>query len=241
MFKFDEPLTILTWLWRQPDSWEDYTAYHVNVFADMVRRNLSITHRIACVTDTPEGIDTSITIIPPPREFEDVRIPTWGEHKPQCLRRLSMFRRDAAQIFGQRFVCMDLDCVISDSLDPLFATDALFKICSGTQRGRLYNGSMMLITAGSRPQVYERFTPELAIVAGNRFLGSDQAWISYILGPGEPIWGPEDGVCWRDVPHLSGQCRITFYPGLPKPWEIIKFRPTGWVAEYYRRSTTEII
>src|SRR4051812_18068532 len=108
MFTSNEPTTVLAWLWLQPDSLVDYSAQHVYIFADMVHRNLSIPHRVACVTDTPEGVDPSITIIPPPREFEDVRIPTWGEHKPQCLRRLSMFRRDAAEIFGQRFVCMDL-------------------------------------------------------------------------------------------------------------------------------------
>jgi len=241
MFKSNELLTVLVWLWAQPDSFGDYTAYHVNVFADMVRRNLSIPHRIACVTDIPEGIDPSITIIPSPREFEDVRIPTWREHKPQCLRRLSMFRRDAAEIFGQRFVCMDLDCVISGTLDSLFETDVPFKMACGTREGRPYNGSMMLITAGSRPQVYEQFTPERAVVAGKRFLGSDQAWISYILGSGEPTWGSEDGVCWRDSPLPQEQRRITFYPGSPKPWEIIKFNPNNWIAKHYSRSMTEII
>lgn len=236
MFRYSEPITVLAWLWSQPSGWATYNAHHVNVWADMVRRNLTIPHRVACVTDMPKGIDPSIRIISPPREFEDVRIPTWSELKPQCFRRLTMFRRDAAEIFGRRFVCMDLDCVISGNLDSLFETDAPFKMCHGTREGRPYNGSMMLISAGTRPQVYEQFTPELAIEAGREFVGSDQAWISHILGPDEPTWGAADGVCWRGVPHAPDQRRIMFFPGLPKPWTIVDLAVNDWVVEHYRRS-----
>src|SRR5690242_3543774 len=67
-------ITVLTWLWHQQRG-PSYSAAHVNIWADMVRRNLSMPHRIACVTDHPEGIDPSVEIIAPPRDFEDVRIP----------------------------------------------------------------------------------------------------------------------------------------------------------------------
>lgn len=224
-------LTVLTWLWSQPGGRTSYTAGHVNIWADMVARNLSTPHRLACVTDMPDGIDAGVEIIAPPREFEDVRIPSWGDARPQCLRRLVMFRPDAAEIFGERFVCMDLDCVIGGQLDPFFETEAGFKICAGTAKGRPYNGSMMILRAGARPQVYTEFTGAKAVEAGRKFVGSDQAWISAILGPNEEVWRQEDGIAW------FGQYRppssvLTFFPGHLKPWDTA----SGWIGQHYRRS-----
>lgn len=229
-------LRVIAWLWRQPGGRTQYAAAHANAWAAMVRRHMTLPHRIACVTDMPEGIDRDIEIIAPPRDFEDVRIPTWHEGRPQCLRRIAMFRPDAAKIFGKRFVCMDLDCVIGDSLDPLFDVSDDFKMNAGTARRRLYNGSMMLMTAGARPQVYEQFTPEAAAAAGKQFVGSDQAWISHVLGPGEATWGPDDGVLWWGSPENArvGCRRIMFFPGQPKPWEVVADGKDAWVVEHYR-------
>jgi hypothetical protein len=193
-------------------------------------------HRIACVTNAPTGIDQAIDIIAPPGDFESVTIPTWPAGKPQCLRRISMFRPDAADIFGERFICMDLDCVISAPLDPLFDVPDDFKIYRGTANDRPYNGSMLLLTAGARREVFDRFTPERAVAAGFKFTGSDQAWISYTLGRGQPTWGRDDGVLWFG--ELNGAPdalrRVTFFPGLPKPWEALW--DNEFVAENYRRS-----
>lgn len=238
MLRLNEQLTILSWFWSQPDGRTQYTARHVNIWASMIRRHLSLPHRIACVTDLPDGIDPDIEIILPPRDFENVRIPTWHHTRPQCLRRISMFRPDAEKIFGKRFICMDLDCVIACSLDQLFDVQDDFKIFHGTAKGRLYNGSMILMTAGSRSQVYERFTPEDAAEAGKRFLGSDQAWISHVLGPGEATWGPEDGVHWYGSCHsgTTSDYRVMFYVGKVKPWELVLANKDSWVAENYRAS-----
>jgi len=186
----------------------------------MVRRYLSIPHRIAVVTDLPGDYD-GIDVIAPPHDFEDARIPTWGEHMPQCLRRIAMFRPDAASIFGERFISMDLDCVISGPLDPLFDRSEDFVMYRGVTRQRPYNGSMLMMTAGVRPQVYERFTPEGAIEAGQRYLGSDQAWISHVLGAGEATWGAENGVHAWDSQWNRGDPRITFFLSKDKPWNFV--------------------
>jgi hypothetical protein len=226
-------LTVLTWLWSQPGGRTEYRAEHVNIWAAMVRRHLAMPHRIACVTDMPQGIDPRIEIIAPPGEFEDVRIPTWGPERPQCLRRLAMFRRDAADIFGERFVCMDLDCIIGEALDPLFEGDVDFRICKGTRRDRPYNGSMMMLRAGARPKVYENFTATGARVAGQHFVGSDQAWISHILGPNEATWSLEDGVIW----HVGWRChspRLMFFPGFTKPADFVVLGKDEWMNEHYR-------
>ncbi len=231
-------LTVLTWFWKQEGGRTNYLPEHVNIWADMVRRNLSMPHRIACVTDIPEGIDPSIEIIAPPRDFEDWRIPTWAEGRPQCLRRIAMFSLNAAEIFGDRFVCMDLDCVIMGSLDDLFKPSYDFRIYRGTAEGRLYNGSMMLIEAGCRPQVYENFTLEGATEAGSKFIGSDQAWISHCLGAGEATWGAEHGVFWWGSPldRPNSDAKIIFFPGGVKPWTVAIGDDKKWVSEFYKRS-----
>jgi hypothetical protein len=199
----------------------------------MVRRHLIMPHRLAVVTDLADELGDGIEIIKPPRDFEDVRIPTWGPAFPQCLRRLAMFAPNAAETFGSRFVSMDMDCFVSDSLDPLFDCPDDFVMYRGTTNKRPYNGSMLLMTAGARAQVYTDFTPGGAVEAGKRFVGSDQAWISHVLGWGEKTWGPEHGV------HLYGSqynheapARVTFFPGTPKPWQL---QDDPLIAEHYRR------
>lgn len=215
-------IRVLAWYWVQPGGRTQYAPHHVNIWAGMIRRHLKMPHTIACVTDVPEGLDPSIEIIAPPADFTDWRIPTWGAGRPQCLRRIAMFAPDAGERFGERFVCMDIDCVISGPLDPLFVDNADFKIFRGTAAGRPYNGSMMMLRAGARPQVYTKFTPEGAAEAGRQFVGSDQAWISHCLGPNEATWGPADGVEWwaRHKRQYPASTRIVFFPGEVKPWEI---------------------
>lgn len=222
-------LTILTWWWRQPGGRTAYEPVHIAIWADMVRRHLRQPHQLAVVTHEPITLP-GIKIIRPPKEFEEVRIPSWPEFRPQCLRRLAMFRPDAAQWFGERFVCMDLDCVIGGPLDPVFECDNDFRIFKGTAPGRPYNGSMMLLRAGARPQVYDRFTPAGAVEAGQSFVGSDQAWISRVLGPNEAVWDERDGVGWWQG---GKQLPLLFFPGRIKPWDVIG--TDKHVERHYRR------
>lgn len=229
-------LTVLTWLWKKPGSRTDYTADHVNIWAAMVGRHLTLPHRIACVTDMPDGIDPHIDIIKPPGEFEGLETPTWNGDKPNCFRRLAMFRPDAADIFGERIVCMDLDSVISANIDPLFDRDDDFVMYKGTSFDRPYNGSLMMIRAGARPQVYLDFTEENAVKSGQKYVGSDQAWISYCLGPNETTWSFEDGICWWHSQYnsLIDTKRIMFFPGQMKPWETVKLGTDKWIIDHYR-------
>jgi hypothetical protein len=199
----------------------------------MVRRNLSLPHELAVVTDIPEGLDPSLRIIRPPGDFLEVEIPTWNGPLPNCFRRLSLFRRDAAEVFGgSRIVSMDTDCVIADSLDPLLSREEDLIMYRGTNHRRPYNGSMIMLTAGCRPKVFEKFTPLGAIEAGRQFVGSDQAWISHILGWHEATWGPEDGIAWFGSQFNTGETRIMFFPGHTKPWDLLLV--DQWVSEHYR-------
>jgi hypothetical protein len=53
-------LTVLAWYWKQPGGRVEYLPLHVNIWADMVRANLSMPHRICCVTDHPGDRSASV-------------------------------------------------------------------------------------------------------------------------------------------------------------------------------------
>lgn len=224
-------LLVMTWLWRQEGGRVEFTAEHVNIWAAMVRRHCSLDIEIACVTNLPEGIDPSIRIIEPPGFYDDLKTSRWRGGRPSCYRRLSMFRSDAADLFGaERFVSMDLDCVIGGNIDSILDRPEDFVICGPSQIGArwLYNGSMMMMTAGARPSVYDEFTPEDAEMASRRFVGSDQAWIAYALGDGEAIWTADHGVVrWNG--DRSGP--LMYFPGHIKPWHCLA---DHFVGEHYR-------
>lgn len=223
---------ICAWWWRQEQG-TDYQPWTVEVWADMVRRNVRRPCRIVVLTHEEIAIE-GVEIVRPPRDFEDVRIPSWSGHKPQCLRRLVLFRPDLAEWLGQRVLSMDMDCAITGPIDELFDLPGDFYIMRGTAPSRPYNGSLVLLTAGARPEVYHDFTPERAAVAGRRFLGSDQAWIMSRL-PGEATIGPEHGVDWwasTKRPPFPEPERALFFMGSAKPWRSLQ---VPVVRENYRR------
>lgn len=198
----------------------------------MVRRHLTMPHSLACVTDTPFGLDPDIEVIAPPGDFVGIETPTWHGHLPNCFRRLALYRRDAAEVFGgERIVSMDADCVIAGSLDPLLDRPEDLVLYAGTNASRPYNGSMTMLTPGCRPQVFERFNARAAAEAGSRFLGSDQSWVSHVLGWGEATWTAADGVAWWGS-RWNEELRLMFFPGNPKPWDLVGW--SGWVTEHYR-------
>jgi hypothetical protein len=192
-------------------------------------------HRICCVTDMPDGIDPSVEIIAPPGDFLGITNPRWAGGRPQCYRRLSMFRPDAAGIFGERFVNFDLDCVIGGDLDPLFDRDEDLVLYKGTAPDRPYNGSMMLIRAGCRPHVFETFNQDNALLSGSEFCGSDQAWLAHCLGWNEATWDETDGVHFFGKKYTGDRTlepRVLFFPGRIKPWTATLF--DGFTRRNYR-------
>lgn len=226
-------LTVVSWLWSQPEGRAKYTPEHVWIWADMVSRNLAMPHKLLCVTSETD-LPPTVERIDPPGEFEDIQ-PKWGPRKPNCFRRLVMFKRDAAKTFGKRFVSIDLDCVIGGPLDPLFDRPEDLVLVKGTSSDRPYNGSMMLIKAGCRPRVYEDFNQAGADASGEAFHGSDQAWLAHKLGWGEKTWNERDGVfcygpLWAQVPRRS---RILFFPGRTKPWTLAQIRMHSFITDNY--------
>lgn len=207
-------LTVVTFKWRpQPGYRSEYGPETVNTLRNMVRRHYPVPHEFVCVTDDPRGIDPDIRIVPLWKDHAQVRNPH-NPRGPSCYLRLKVFSKEARQFLGERFVVLDLDSVVTRSLVPLWDRQEDFIIWGDTARGTPYNGSMFMMTAGARSQVWDRFNPSTSPLEGRRlgYIGSDQAWIGACLGPKEARWTAHDGVySFRNqIQKVNGQPAGTF-------------------------------
>lgn len=227
-------LQIVLWKWSHPKKLHilfDYSADAVNRLRRQLQTHLSIPHDIVCITDTPAGIDSDIRIVSLWSDAADMG---------RCWRRLRAFSPEMRETVGPRFAWIDLDSVIVGPMDDILGrTEPIVLYRSNSIVGTPYNGSMLLMDAGSRPQVWQRFSPEHSptIVADAGLNGSDQAWISHILGPNEAVWTAEDGVMHfvRDcVPDLPPQSKIVFFPGVQKMHMPNVRRHAPWVERWFQ-------
>lgn len=225
-------LEVITWKWTPPASYRSqFKSRHVNVAARMVAKHYPYPHRFSCITDDPKGIDPNIRVIPLPNHYANLRNPSYS-NGPNCYRRLIAYDRQwALENIGPRFVSLDLDFVAVGDLGPLWNRQDDFMIWGDTMiktdigvRG--YNGSMFMMNAGARQNIWDDFDPRSSPMLANRAgcKGSDQGWITYKLGAGQKTWTLNDGVVsWRKhIKNGGGKlptgARIVFFHGLDDPW-----------------------
>jgi hypothetical protein len=234
-------LTFVCWRWRPTPGYRStFAPETVTALRDMIARHYQRPHRFLCITDEPAAIDPGIWTMPLWPDHADLPNPS-GRHNPSCYRRLKLFAPGARAIFGERVVSIDLDTVIVADIAPLVDRDEDFVIWGQADFPRQwYNGSFWLLRTGTRDQVWTAFdpqrSPQLAARAGKR--GSDQGWISYILGPHEATWSTADGVYSHRV-HLEpagnvlpANARIVFWHGKLDPWDA-RAQAIPWVREHY--------
>jgi hypothetical protein len=235
------PLSVVCWRWKPtPGYRSEYSPTTVNVLRRMVARHYPRPHRFICVTDDPAGLDSGIEIIPLWNDFAQIPSPH-GKKNPSCYRRLRAFAPEIGDLFGPRFVSLDLDCVITGDLQPLWDRSEPIVMWGDTNPRTHYNGSMMLMSAGARPQVWTTFDPQSSPDQSRRAgcFGSDQGWISYCLGPGEAKWSRHDGVySFRNDLKLSNpdrlpsNARIVIFHGNEDPWGI-HAQSLEWVKQHW--------
>lgn len=152
---------------------------------------------------------------------------------------------------------LDLDCVITRDLAPLFAgMDVPFKgwLSMGRRRDPcIYNASIYLIEPQKYAHLWHDFNPRTspATLKSLKFIGTEQAWHSYRLGDKQPAWtGRDDGVYSyryqiRQTGKLPDNARIVFFHGPQKPWSANKWLNSvhgeectrareSWIREHYR-------
>jgi len=231
-------LSVVCFKWRQPGYAVEYTAAHVEALRRMVARFYPAPHRFICVTDDPAGLGPGVEVVPLWSLHGDLPNPA-GSSRPSCYRRLWLFSREAEAVFGPRFFALDLDVVAVGDLRPLWDRPEDFVGWRDPNFEGAYCGSMFLLRAGARAKVWESFDPLAGPAAARRagFSGSDQAWLSLVLGRGEASWGPPDGVVSFKQDILRGRRgllpsdRLVVFHGNPKPWSEQARRMAPWVRE----------
>lgn len=166
----------------------------VRIWDRMVARNLGVPHRRVCVTHRPDLID-----------FMDTMPLDMDKHVPgTCLVKLQAHKPGGVAKEGDRVMLMDVDCVVTGSLDPiatrpeasLWWKNPNFEV--GGKRG-FVQGSLQIFTVGATEFLHRDFDPNSTMSWLNRrFGGAEQCWISERLNTEYPA----PGWTW-DVPHMT--------------------------------------
>lgn len=206
-------LTIVCWLWH---GWNPiYGPADVHRLRDRCAKYMP-PHRFVCITDDPTGLECeTFPLWPSPQidqsdrraiMIDDIRAVREKAGKgldydheplmPDCYRRLRLFDPKIASQLGEYILSMDLDCEIFADFDPGRHD---FKILRGYTRSP-YCGSMWMLKAGYRPDVWNLFDPIRSpkVLAGLKYngralIGSDQAWMGFMIA-NAPTWSEADGI-----------------------------------------------
>ncbi len=230
--------------WWQPATkkYYDYTADDVRILKDMVKKNLTKEHEFVVITDQPEifEYDKDIRAIPLDKETD----------KPgTCYARLMTFHPDGAEIFGERFLQIDLDTIIVGNMDKLVSRKEDLVMwhnpcripwedpINGEHRP-FYNTSCVFHKCGTRGDVIHKFK----MFRGEEIFRDDQWFLSAVLGCNMPYFDGEDGVyrlARKDTPgsgvdgELPKNAVLVTFPGSNgKPWDKRVMEENPWIAEY---------
>lgn len=210
-------LIISTWRWGSR-----YPSHYVDKLRASVARNLSLPYEFRVFTPEPEdkGLTEIRGCFARLRAFD----PTW-----QAAQGLNP---------GDRVVCLDLDLVVTGSLDLLFSRPEPFGILQGVNASNpgKFNGSFWWTTAGYRPDVWSEFSPERAARFPFFDFPDDQSYLEAMIPEAGAVGPPEGcyGFCkpgWPKGEALPRNACIVAFPGWRDP---IGFQHVGFVREHWR-------
>ena len=198
-----EGLNIVTWRWGQK-----YAGHYVERLKAGLARHLKQEYRFGVFG--PEAEDEYLTKV------------------PGCFCRLRMFDPAWQEKHGLtgRIVCIDLDAIITGSLDELFDRTEKFMILQGANASNPcpFNGSVMMLRAGTRPDVWADFSLKRAGEVPYDAFPDDQGWLAHKI-PNAGAWkaGPESGIYafqkpgWPKGEDLPTGAKIVAFPGWRDP------------------------
>ena len=244
-------LSIVVFKWSRvqtgmqlPSSIDQYGAEHVNILYHSIQRNTTIPHRFICVTDNDKGLHPDIEVVP-----------LWNfcQELGGCYNRLYIFSDEVKSIFGERFIALDLDCVVTGNIDHILNRTEDFIIneydikANRHATHQYYNGGIIMMDAGARKQVWDEFdphtTPQLIQPRKDKIelVGSDQAWIAHLLGAGEQTFGKSDGIYdFRKLDNkqkLPEDAAIVMFAGKRDP--LTEYQRCKWIRDHWKGMETD--
>jgi hypothetical protein len=160
-----------------------------------------------------------------------------------CFARLRMFspawQQKQGIAPGDRIVCLDLDSVVTGSLDALFDRPGTFTILQGANASNPcpYNGSIFMLRAGYHEEVWDDFSPEAAKAAPFYAFPDDQGWLAHKI-PNADGWrvGSNSGIYafqkpgWPTGMALPRDAKLVVFPGWRDP---AKFTRLDWIQRHW--------
>lgn len=232
-------ISVVVWRWGTK-----YPVGHVLKMQSMLRRHLTLPHRLVCITDKPQELPADITPIKLPKAIP-------GDHK--CLRRMWLYSPKAA-VCGERLLQIDLDVVLIGNIDAIVDRPedfVIWKSDSNTIHKWAYNATLMLITPGAKADVWARFSANPARIMAEADadgwwakVNSDQAAACYLMKD-QPIatWTQADGIyAYRVFAGKHGERGAV----LPADAKIVSFhgprdpaipdlqQKSPWIREHWR-------
>lgn len=161
----------------------------------MLSRHLHQPHRVVCITDQPKDLPVGV---------EPATMPPVLSWDFKGLRRMWLYSVDAGKL-GDRLFQLDLDVVLTDTIDPIVNRPEPFVIWKSDSNWKdkwAYNATVMLITPGAKDDVYQRFMAnpkgifkEADADGWGPKVNSDQALACYLMKDQEvPVWTQDDGI-----------------------------------------------
>jgi hypothetical protein len=206
-----------------------YTPERVNTLAKGVKKYYPKPHRFICVTDEIYGFNSDVEVIRLPESARWVtKIPSpEGTRFPSSYRRLWCFSEEAKSL-GSRIMQLDIDCLITGNLEPLFDYPDDFvgwrpnAVWGNSQR---IGGGTWLLRTGTHTRIWDTLSTD-GIRRARRmgWRGSDQAWLSYNLAATCKVWPREEGIYqkqdgvyeWSEPP---ANAKIIHFNGPKKYWQ----------------------
>lgn len=232
-------ITCVIWKWGKK-----YSRLHVERMQAMLRRHLSLPHRIVCITDRAGQL--------PPGVFA-AKMPEVLSCDHKGLRRMWLYSKEATRL-GDRLFQLDLDVVLTDSIDSIVDRPepfVIWKSDSNWKDGWAYNATVMLITPGAKDDVWRRYRDDpVRIIAEAEADGwgakvnSDQAIACYLMKDQQiPVWTQDDGIyAYRVFAGKHGDrgqvlpagAKIVSFHGPRDPSIPDLQKKSPWILEHWR-------
>jgi hypothetical protein len=206
-----------------------YGPERVNVLYNMVSRNLSLHYDFICHTDDDSGINPVVECYP----IEHGLTGWWGK--------MNLYQERPLGVETERILFLDLDVVITGSLDDLVRFPSHHAMIRDypvgmyppqTEKSRHGNSSIILMTRGRMVHIWKYFLIALGV---NGTGVSQQGFINRNFQRDVDLL--QDAMCRSYKMHQMNphdapgeNCRVVMFHGKPKPWDF----KAGWIAENYR-------
>ncbi|UOM34202.1 hypothetical protein [Acuticoccus sp. I52.16.1] len=232
-----------------------YGSDYANTLFNMVRRHTARPLRFVCFTDDSTGLDPSIEAMPLP----PIDLPP--SHINKAWRKIALTQAGVGGLAG-RFLFLDLDVVITGSIDDFFdfAPEATYCVIENwTQKGSgIGNTSVFRLTVGAHTEVYETLMADPAGTVArhpnsqtfkSRTISSKTFWPAPWCVSFKHTLMPPFPLNYLRTARLSAGAKVVCFTGYPNPdhardgvWPEKTWykrlhkhvRPVPWIAQHWQ-------